>query len=156
MHAEARRTLEDAAKACFLEGAPLRLKQMLLSLGINRSIPPTIHELCQAAEQFDNIYKFTPDKISSIAATRDDPAAYQAFAAAHAAAQTDPNSMDIDNMQLHHFETNLRQMAVNALRHASSPSALRPLDAEERRRLQASRSCFRCRQPGHLRTDALT
>ncbi|KAG0369386.1 hypothetical protein BGZ54_010044, partial [Gamsiella multidivaricata] len=53
MHKEARSVLEDAVKAAFLEGAPLELKQTLMSLQITNRNVLTIHDLCHAAEQFD-------------------------------------------------------------------------------------------------------
>lgn len=170
MHEEARKVMEDSAKTCFLQGAPLSLRQMLLSMGINRSVAPSIHELCQAAEQYDHVYNFTPDKGQSPSTNRADTSALQMAAATHLSA-ADPNAMEVDNLLLHNIETIVRRVTLNALRQQPPRSnnrphnfrtytrqnnhrpPLRPLSDTDRRSLMASGSCFRCRQQGHMASE---
>ncbi|KAF9944574.1 hypothetical protein BGZ72_002216 [Mortierella alpina] len=155
MHEEARKVMEDSAKTCFLQGAPLSLRQMLLSMGINRSVAPSIHELCQAAEQYDHVYNFTPDKGPSPPINRPDTSALQ-MAAATQAPPNDPYAMEVDSLLLHNIETMVRRVTMNALRRQTPRSyvrsnyrpnrpPLRPLSDADRRNLMASGSCFRCR-----------
>jgi zinc knuckle protein len=169
MHEEARKVMEDSAKTCFLQGAPLSLRQMLLSMGINRSVAPSIHELCQAAEQYDHVYNFTPDKGQVPSTNRPDTSALQMAAATQLSA--DPNAMEVDNLLLHNIETIVRRVTLNALRQQPPRSnnrpnnfrtntrqnnyrpPLRPLSDADRRNLMASGSCFRCRQQGHMASE---
>lgn len=170
MHEEARKVMEDSAKTCFLQGAPLSLRQMLLSMGINRSVAPSIHELCQAAEQYDHVYNFTPDKGQVPSTNRPDTSALQMAAATQLSA-ADPNAMEVDNLLLHNIETIVRRVTLNALsqqppRSNNRPNnfrtytrqnnyrpPLRPLSDTDRRNLMASGSCFRCRQQGHKASE---
>ena len=156
--------MEDSAKTCFLQGAPVSLRQMLLSMGINCSVAPSIHELCQAAEQYDHVYNFTPDKAQVPPTNRPDSSALQMTAATQLSS-ADPNAMEVDNLLLHNIETIVRRLILNALRQQPPRSnnrpnsfrtyytrqnnyrpPLRPRSDTDRRNLMASGSCFRSRQ----------
>lgn len=139
-HAEARSMLEGAAKTCFLQGAPLSLRQMLMGMEITSTTNFGIHEMCQAAERFDHIYHFSASLSSSSTATT--PTAALQAAHAYAAAQPDPMAMEIDNLR----------MELNALRRQvhHQPGTLPRLTDADRARLMQRGACFRCREEGHM------
>jgi len=140
VHIEARKMLEDVAKACFLKGAPLQLRQMLMAMEVNQNnASASIEDICQAAERFDNIWHFTVSSTSS----RPNPA--QSLLTAQAATPEESTAMEIDNLR----------MEVNSLRQQlrSSKKRLTPLDKKERARLMARGACFKCRQDGHMQSE---
>jgi hypothetical protein len=141
-HPEGRRMLEESVKTCFLAGAPVGLRQMLMGLDITSHAPVTIHEMCQAAERFDTIYNF------SASSTRTTPAPAQAFLTAHAASQPDPMAMELDNLRM---ELNALRRELNSGGHRSN-TTLPPLDDKERARLRARGACFKCRHDGHMQS----
>ncbi|KAG0347600.1 hypothetical protein BGZ54_004866 [Gamsiella multidivaricata] len=144
MHKEARSVLEDAVKAAFLEGAPLELKQTLMSLQITNRNALTIHDLCHAAEQFDTVFHYARSTSTSVRPTQ---AAQHALAATLASPAVDPMAMEIDNMRL---EINALRKTVNKFRSGSYTRNKPPLDAAERTRCIRENRCFRCREVGHI------
>ncbi|KAG0354144.1 hypothetical protein BGZ54_001826 [Gamsiella multidivaricata] len=146
-HPEARIMLEDSAKSCFLAGAPLALRQMLMSLAINSRSPVSIHEMCQAAEQFDTIYNFSLPNRTPTNANHATPTPAHAFLTAHTASLPDPMAMELDNLRLE-LNALRRQVNNNNGRHN-----LAPLNDTERARLRARGACYKCRQDGHMARD---
>lgn len=142
-HPEARIMLEDSVKACFLAGTPLALRQMLTAMTVHQHRAISIHELCQAAENFDLIYGFS--KMNTNAQNQAGPNPAQAFLTAQAASQPDSMAMELDNMR----------MEINAIRQQiggknGRQGGLPPLTDTERARLKARGACFKCRQDGHM------
>jgi len=155
IHEQARAMLEESAKACFLNGAPLALQQQLLNFQINSPPGVSIHAICNAAERFDGIFHYQPDPSPSNPA----PPAHKPNHAHHpnllATPYHDPMAMELDNLVI----------AVNALanrfnssngnnRQGNRPTyngnRLPPLTHQERARLRDEGGCFKCRKPGHI------
>lgn len=157
---DARHVFDENVKACFLLGCPLSLRQMLIANDVPRAIKMTMQEVCNLAENFDQVYNFTATNPNTFGAPRATPvtASQHAFAASQTQASVDPMAMEIDNLRIIHE----LQLQLNALRGGRAPTnygqgsrpagraALSKLSPEERAYLTANRGCFKCRQLGHM------
>lgn len=153
MSPDAREVLESAAKSCFLAGTPVGLRQMLQGLDIGRGSNMTIHELCSAAEQFDSVYNISPSAPVP---------PQQTFAASSLSAQANPMAMEIDNLRVE-LNALRRQLGSNGSGgfnnnnnggfNNNNNRRLQRLTPEDRAKLMASNSCFRCRKQGHIARD---
>lgn len=159
MHEQARAMLEESAKSCFVNGAPLALKQQLLNFEINNPAYVSIHAMCNAAERFDGIFHYRPDQSPSAPAHHAHNQNHQnhnpqpnLLATPH----HDPMAMDLDNLVLavnalaRRFNSNNGNNGNNNSWSPNYGNRLPPLTQQERERLRAQGGCFKCRKPGHI------
>jgi len=145
--------LNDTIRTAFLAGAPLQLRQMLEVVIVNAGTDTVdIHQLFKSAEEFGRI--FNSDDIS--------PGAKALALSGSTAGTTNPNAMEIDNIQLQLNNIN-RQLSNmnrsfnnrngnnnNNRNNYGNPA---PLTQNERDHLMRTGGCLRCRQQGHFWRD---
>lgn len=156
LHEQARAMLDESAKACFLNGAPVGLRQQLLNFQINSPGKVNIREICSAAERFDAIFHFQPDPSPSNPA----PRAHEPNHAPHpnllVTPYRDPMAMDLDNLVIavnalaRRFDSSNGNNRNNHGRPPNYGNRIPPLTPQERGRLLAEGGCFKCRKPGHI------
>lgn len=156
MHEQARSMLEESAKSCFVNGAPLALKQQLLNFEINNPSHVSIHTMCNAAERFDGIFHYQPDSSTSTSAPPVPKPNHDHHPNLLATPYRDPMAMEIDNLVIavnaltRRMDSNNGNNRNNYRRQPNYGNRLPPLTQQERERLRAQGGCFKCRQLGHI------
>ncbi|KAF9402243.1 hypothetical protein BGZ76_007360, partial [Entomortierella beljakovae] len=147
MSDDARQLLDGTAKTCFINGCPPALQQMLKSYDISNQFRMSVHDLCEAAEQFDEVYNFSKQAQPSMSTgAQQFLVAQRTGQTSHSAPLVDPMAMEIDNLRL---ELNALRQQMKPTGSRSSLRSIPRLSEEERQRLYQRGACFRCRQDGH-------
>lgn len=148
MSKEARIIMEQTTTTCFLKGTPKDLRQVLLTYRLNNPTC-TIHDLCNVAEQFDQIYEYSVRSPSSSS-----QAGLNYTVASAQAAQQANMAMEIDNIGTTSMASLIKtvnnlSIQVNNLARNNNGGRLSKLTLAEKEQLIKDNKCFRCRKEGH-------